>query len=60
MSAQWQAHIPFAHSIDRAVEEIGDVIAREVVPLSRDQRIVLDGLLYALAYDAAGMRWEPE
>jgi hypothetical protein len=60
MSAQWQAYIPFAHSIDVAVEEIGNTIAREVVPLSRDQRIVLDALLYALAYDAAGMRGEPE
>jgi hypothetical protein len=59
VSAQWQAHIPFAYSIERAVEEIGDTIAREVVPLTRDQRIVLDGLLYALAYDAALMHGEP-
>ena len=60
MSGQWAVREVDWEEVSVVIEQTADRIARELAPLSRDQRIVLDALLYALAYDAAGMRGEPE
>lgn len=60
MTWQWQTRELPAHVVDVVVEETGDTVARELGPLGRDQRIVLDGLLYALAFEIASISGEVE